>query len=128
GAVEHSAAVARRRAGLDRRRIRPATVGDQRGAADPPGGVLGLDWTAVLQPGWIRPFLHGVADRRALPDVQIRARGPVEPGHRPESGRTRPLHLVQGPRNIAIIDFFVSATLKPNRRASTVVHLVAFAV
>ena len=88
-AVEHPAAVDRDRARLDRRRIRPPAVDDQRGAADAPVGVVGDDGPDLVQPRRLHRFLHGAARRRALPDVQVRAARPVEPRHRPLSRRAR---------------------------------------
>ena len=90
-AVEHPAAVDRDVARLDRRRVRPPAVVDQRGAADPPVRVLGDRGTGLVQPGRIRRVLHGAARGRALPDVQVRASRPVVARHRalPLRGRCR---------------------------------------
>ena len=71
----------RDRARLDRRRVRPPAVVDQRGAADPPRGVVGDHGAGVVQPVRLRDLLHGAARGRALPDAEVRAPRAVVPPH-----------------------------------------------
>ena len=68
-------AVARRRARLVRRRIRPPALGDRRRAADVSGVVLGLARPDPVHFVRLRPVLLVAGGRRFHPDAEIRAHG-----------------------------------------------------
>src|SRR6185436_20003574 len=79
GALQPAAALGRRGARLDRRRVRPPAVGDRRRAADGARRLVGLGRASRDQPGRLRRVLHGAAGRRRHHDEEIhraRARRP----------------------------------------------------
>ena len=73
--VVAAAALARRRVGLVRRRIRPPALGDRRRAADVPRLVLGVERAGSVHALRLRPVLLVAFGRRRHPDAQVRAHG-----------------------------------------------------
>ena len=86
GVVQPAAAVDLVRAGLVRRRIRPAALGHRGRPADLPGSLQRVDGERVVQPHRLYCLLLGAGHRRCLPDGQIHTHRPVR--QTPGSGGT----------------------------------------
>src|SRR5262249_25965704 len=79
--LEHPAAVDRGGAGLDRGRVRPPAMVDQRGAARASVRVIGVGERDLVQPLRLRALLRRAPRGRDVPDGQVRAPRAIEPAH-----------------------------------------------